>query len=90
QLNQYATEQNVICICGNKTDMEDKREVDGAVARAYANEIGAIYLETSAKTANNVGDLFVQTVQNLPSLTDEDSESDSPIIARQEESGCGC
>jgi hypothetical protein len=37
-----------------------QQEVDQAMALAFANEIGAIYLETSAKEDLHVHDIFVQ------------------------------
>jgi Ras family len=38
----------------------DAQEVDRASAAGYAEEIGAMYLETSAKDDLNVHDIFVQ------------------------------
>ena len=49
-----------IAIAGNKADLADQREVESAAAAAYAQEIGAMYLETSAKDDLNVHDIFVQ------------------------------
>jgi len=45
----------VIAICGNKNDLEDQRQVFENEARAYAEDNGALFIETSAKTAENVG-----------------------------------
>lgn len=53
-------------MAGNKADLEDQREVESASAAAYAQEIGAMYLETSAKDDLNVHDIFVQLSQRLP------------------------
>lgn len=36
------------------------QEVTTETAEQYANEIGALYLETSAKDDTNVHDIFVQ------------------------------
>jgi hypothetical protein len=36
------------------------QDVDSTAAREYAEEIGAIYLETSAKDDQNVQDIFTQ------------------------------
>jgi hypothetical protein len=36
------------------------QEVDSATAAAYAEEIGATYLETSAKDDVNVHNIFIQ------------------------------
>ena len=56
----------VIAIAGNKSDLEEKREVPASQARAYAEEIGALFIETSAKEDTNVSDLFIQISQALP------------------------
>jgi len=55
-----------IAIAGNKADMEEQREVDRAMASSYADEIGAMYLETSAKEDMNVQDVFVKLSYRLP------------------------
>eukprot|EP01127_Copromyxa_protea_P003942 TRINITY_DN136_c0_g1_i2.p1 TRINITY_DN136_c0_g1~~TRINITY_DN136_c0_g1_i2.p1 ORF type:complete len:193 (+),score=40.61 TRINITY_DN136_c0_g1_i2:311-889(+) len=49
----------VIAIAGNKSDLSHTREVTTQQATEYADENGALYYETSAKTATNVNELFV-------------------------------
>ena len=36
------------------------QEVDQRLASSFANEVGAIYFETSAKDDTNIQDIFVQ------------------------------
>lgn len=50
----------VIALAGNKADMEGKRKVQTEEAQQYAQENDIIFLETSAKTALNVRNLFVE------------------------------
>ncbi len=50
----------VIALAGNKADMEGKRKVQTEEAQEYAQENDIIFLETSAKTALNVRNLFVE------------------------------
>lgn len=50
----------VIALAGNKADMESKRKVQTEEAQQYAQDNDIIYLETSAKTALNVRELFVE------------------------------
>lgn len=50
----------VIALAGNKADMEGKRKVQTEEAQQYALENDIIFLETSAKTALNVRNLFVE------------------------------
>ena len=42
------------------------QEVEASEARAYAEEIGALFMETSAKANRNVQELFVDISRRLP------------------------
>ncbi|XP_035680122.1 ras-related protein Rab-22A-like [Branchiostoma floridae] len=67
ELKQYGADNIVLAIAGNKCDMEDLREVSTRMASDYAEENNAIFLETSAKTAHNVAQMFTLITQRLPS-----------------------
>lgn len=56
----------VIALAGNKLDVTDGRVVEKEEAMAFAEENGIIYMETSAKTAHNVKELFVAVARRLP------------------------
>ena len=60
ELKAQGPQEIAIAVAGNKADLEDQREIESASAAAYAKEIGAMYLETSAKDDLNVHDIFVQ------------------------------
>lgn len=60
ELKSQGPHDIAIAIAGNKADLADQREVESAAAAAYAQEIGAVYLETSAKYDLNVHDIFVE------------------------------
>jgi 50S ribosomal subunit-associated GTPase HflX len=51
---------------GNKADLAEQRAVATEEAQAYANENGLFYVETSAKTAANVTELFGEIARKLP------------------------
>jgi Ras-related protein Rab-5C len=51
---------------GNKADLEAARAVTVDEATAYANENGLFFMETSAKTAANVNELFSEIARKLP------------------------
>lgn len=56
----------MIALAGNKADLNSKRVVETEVAQAYADENGLIFMETSAKTAMNVNDIFFAIAKQLP------------------------
>jgi Rab family protein len=62
ELNQNAPEAGVI-ICGNKSDLEDDRLITYDEAAALSENVGAPYLETSAKTGKGLDCLFQTIVQ---------------------------
>ncbi|XP_033626891.1 ras-related protein Rab-22A-like [Asterias rubens] len=66
ELQQHGPENIVIAIAGNKFDMADLREVETRTAMDYAQDIGAVFTETSAKTAENIKDLFLKISERLP------------------------
>jgi hypothetical protein len=52
-----------VTLCGNKTDLDGKREVAREEAEAYAKEVGVNFCETSAKTGSNVTEMFADIVR---------------------------
>ncbi|XP_065635665.1 ras-related protein RHN1 [Quercus suber] len=60
ELQKQGNPTMVMALAGNKTDLEDKRKVTAEEARAYAGENGLFFIETSAKTAVNVNDIFYE------------------------------
>jgi len=58
ELQKQALPNIVIALAGNKADMAQKRTVDADEGKSYADENGLLFMETSAKTALNVNELF--------------------------------
>jgi Ras-related protein Rab-6A len=59
--------QNVIVVLvGNKTDLEEERQVTAVEAEARAQELDVMWIETSAKTGHNIKGLFRKVAQALP------------------------
>mmetsp|Transcript_36964 Transcript_36964/g.58135 ORF Transcript_36964/g.58135 Transcript_36964/m.58135 type:complete len:215 (-) Transcript_36964:264-908(-) len=55
------TPNTVIMLIGNKSDLDEQRDVPYEEASAFAEENGLIFLETSAKTGTNVEEAFLKT-----------------------------
>lgn len=66
ELQRQASPNIVIALAGNKTDLSNKRAVETAEAENYALENGLLFLETSAKTAMNVSEIFTAIANKLP------------------------
>ncbi|CAI5976137.1 unnamed protein product [Closterium sp. NIES-65] len=59
EIDRYASENVNKLLVGNKCDLTNKRVVDYQTAKAFADEIGIPFLETSAKNATNVEQAFM-------------------------------
>ncbi|KAK3529197.1 hypothetical protein QTP70_019435 [Hemibagrus guttatus] len=66
ELQKQASPNIVIALSGNKADLTNKRAVDFQEAQAYADDNGLLFMETSAKTAMNVNEIFMAIAKKLP------------------------
>ena len=55
----------LICLVGNKTDLESKRVVSKEDGQKFAQENGLLFIETSAQDGTNVEELFTTATSNI-------------------------
>lgn len=66
ELQRQANPNIIIALAGNKLDLANNRAVAYDEAKQYAEETGLLFMETSAKTAANVMDIFTNIARKLP------------------------
>ncbi|EQB59315.1 Ras-related protein Rab-6B [Colletotrichum siamense] len=88
----------IIVLVGNKTDLNDKREVTTQQGEEEAKKNNLMFVETSAKLGHNVKTLFKRIAQALPGMegTDAAQQASSQMIdvkttpAASSQEGCAC
>jgi Ras-related protein Rab-21 len=65
ELRNNIPEDIILCIVGNKADLEPQRKVPLPNASDYAASIGAVYFESSAKSNTCVDAIFSEIVRRL-------------------------
>ncbi|KAK1923199.1 P-loop containing nucleoside triphosphate hydrolase protein [Papiliotrema laurentii] len=87
----------IIVLVGNKTDLNDKRQVTPEDLDKRAKELGVMSIETSAKAGHNVKTLFKKIATALPGGPDINESTTTQKIDVStkgdevpEASGCSC
>jgi len=65
ELETYVSSSVVKILVGNKVDKEFSRQVSTAQGQQFADRMKSLFIETSAKTAVNVKDVFHEVVQKI-------------------------
>jgi len=66
ELQRQGSADIIIGLAGNKCDLEERREVSADDARQYAQENRCIFYEMSAKSGENVQNMFQHIAMKLP------------------------
>lgn len=65
EARQNSNSNMVVMLIGNKSDLEHRRAVSLDEGKQFAKENGLVFMETSAKTACNVENAFIQTAAGI-------------------------
>ena len=74
EIEKNANKNVVKILIGNKCDLEDKRVISYSQAKDFADSNGLKYVETSAKTNNNVTEAFSEIGKELMDASSKDKE----------------
>jgi small GTP-binding protein len=91
EIEKHGTEGVKTLLVGNKCDLEEKRAVSYEEAKAFADERGMPFIETSAKDDQGVEEAFVELARQikdkLADSMDADAEARTIDIERGTASG---
>ncbi|XP_070546754.1 uncharacterized protein [Ptychodera flava] len=86
ELQRNVDDKIVICVLANKSDLVEHRKVTTEEGRSYANNIGALFFETSALTNQGLQDAFIHVCKNLILLSQTCPDSGVNIIENNDNS----
>merc|ERR1712087_563713 len=79
EIDRYANENVNKLLVGNKSDLTSKKVVEYETAKAFADELGIPFLETSAKSAANVEQSFMTMAAEIKKRM-----ASQPVMAKQQ------
>jgi small GTP-binding protein len=96
ELQRQANSNIVIALVGNKLDLANRRMVEYNEAKSFADENNLLFMETSAKTAANVVEVFTAIAARLPKSDGEQAAKPTgnikpgtkEAVSGKEKSGC--
>jgi len=84
ELQRQGNPNMVMALAGNKADLADARQVTAEEGKAYADENGLSFWETSAKSNQNVSDLFKDIANRLPKAATANQQPQNNIQLGQQ------
>ena len=92
ELHNKNRDSKVLMLVGNKTDLDNEREVSFQQGEKKANEIGCPFMETSAKTNHNIKECFEKASRILYLKKSEEDGDDNvasfTLDSQKKKGGC--
>ena len=85
QIKECSPPQIILAIAANKSDLIGKEAVDEEQSRAFANELGAIYVSTTATTVESINELFIEIAKKYTNATDIKIKGDDEVQEQPED-----
>ena len=79
-------ENTTLILCGNKIDLQN-REVQKETGEEFAKKEGIFFFEVSAKTNENVKNMFYNVVVELPTFAEDNTNKDNLVKELMQENG---
>ena len=85
QIKECSPPEIILAVAANKSDLINKEAVDEEKSRAFANELGAIYVSTTATTVESINELFIEIAKKYTNATDIKIKGDDEVQEQPED-----
>ena len=85
QIKECSPPEIILAVAANKSDLIGKEVVDEEKARAFANELGAIYVSTTATTVESINELFILIAKKYTNATEIKIKPDDEVQEQTED-----
>ena len=70
QIKESSPPNIILTVAANKSDLINQEAVEEEKAREFANELGAIFVSTTATTVESINELFIEIAKKYTNATD--------------------
>ena len=85
QIKESSPPDIILAVAANKSDLIDNEAVDEEKSRAFANELGAIYVSTTATTVESINELFIEIAKKYTNATEIKIKGDDDVQEQQQQ-----